>query len=573
MRNLWKVGALSAVFGAVLGMGGCSDFQAAYEGCQDAGRCGPQASGDGGSDAGDAGDGGEVVEPEPACEIVSATDEPDPEALDLNCDGVDGMADAGYFVDPVRGKDSDDGTQRAPVQTLHKALELIQTAGSGRTHIYLGVGTYNEPETVVTTPVSLHGGYRWNGPGDRYWSRFKTTTPTLVDGGTPAFTVRTATATGVLLDNVQIVAADAIEVGGPSIALRVLEQANVRLQDVQVEAGLGGPGRPGEAAGTAASGTDGGAGKNGGVNTRVGGEGGGATCVGMSAYKGGPGGSGYERKGGDPGDAGEPDTRGGDGGPQTANTCSPTAMYCTCNSADGLAGVRGADGDAGSDADGGSGPGELRDGSWRANQTGANGQPGHSGRGGGGGGGGGSCNLPPAADQVASGGGGGGGGGGGCGGLGGEGGGGGGASIAVLVIDSQVAFEGSTILRTRGGGAGGPGGEGGVGGQGGAGGSGGTANRVVSGDAGTNTTEYTSVSGAGGNGGPGGNGGNGGRGGGGGGGPSVAVWCQNAQGTVNPAPTLQPGLGGAGGQAVGGIAGVVGESRASVGCNFLPASP
>ncbi|RKG81283.1 DUF1565 domain-containing protein, partial [Corallococcus exercitus] len=257
MRNLWKVGALSAVFGAVLGMGGCSDFQAAYEGCQDAGRCGPQANEDGGSDGGeDAGDGGDGGDTTPPPCGDGGVDYPDLTGFDNDCDGIDGVADAGYFVDPVRGRDDAyDGTRKKPFQTLARALREIRDGGTGRNIVYLGTGTYNEPASVVDMPVSLYGGYTWRGEGNDYWDRFKDGGgSTFFDGGALAFTVRDVTDAGVLLDSLQIASANIGNDGGASVVLKVVNSVDTTLHATRLVAGTGGTGAAGSAGGVGASG-------------------------------------------------------------------------------------------------------------------------------------------------------------------------------------------------------------------------------------------------------------------------------------------------------------------------------
>ncbi|NBD10562.1 MULTISPECIES: hypothetical protein [Corallococcus] len=575
MRNLWKVGALSAVFGAVLGVGGCQDFDAAYEDCKSEGRCEPRPDGgtdDGGSDAGDGGDGGDIVDPEPTCTFVSDADEPDPEGRDLNCDGVDGVAAAGYFVDPVRGSDTNEGTQLLPLLTLNRALEMIRTTGAstGRTHVYLGVGTYNEPETVVTTPVSLHGGYKWNGPGDRYWSRFKSTAPTLVDGGTLAFTVRDVTDPGVLLDSLHIVSSDGLD-GGASIAVRALDSSRFVLRNTVLEAGKGGQGQAGSLGANGQAGLDGPGGSTGGENT---GGGGGRPLVAITCADGtsigGAGGTGNPGGAGLPGAEGSPGlTPGGAGGYRKDAGCE--VATCSCEGSAGDAGFTGSPGEMGNPGDAGAGSGIVKTGQWEPNQQGTNGTPGKLGAGGGGGGAGGSCNAP--TSKIAGGSGGGGGGTGGCGGSGGKAGAGGGASIALLLSHADVTLANGTRLSTRGGGEGGAGGPGGLGGDGGIGGNGGPYTDNVQGtDSQLPTRKVNTVGGQGGMGGVGGPGGRGGWGGGGGGGPSVGVWCEDAGVTWNPSTvSIDPGLGGAGGHSDGGVDGAQGLKSRDLGCTFTEA--
>ncbi|WP_199753680.1 hypothetical protein [Corallococcus sp. AB018] len=566
MRNLWKVGALGAVFGAVLSVGGCSDFDAAYENCQGEGRCGPQASGDGGPDAGDAGDGGDVTPP-PCGD--GGVDYPDLTGFDNDCDGIDGVADAGYFVHPTDGRDDgNDGTRERPFQTLARALREIRDGGTGRNIVYLGTGTYNEPAPVVDVPVSLYGGYTWR--GNQFWDRFKDGGgTTFFDGGTIPFTVRDVAGADVLLEGLTIASADALNAGEPSIALRVIGSQNVVLRKVFVAAGNGAPGSAGTNGGV---GLDGGAGNTGSDSSSsisVGGNGGASSCE--ATRVGGQGGGNLPTQPGDMGADGGPNGgggRGGDGGAQALVTDAGCNDFeCTCNAPGGAAGIAGAKGGNGSAGPGGTGDGAIAGGMWVAGASGQDGQPGKPGTGGGGGGAGGSCKA--AATQIATGGGGGGGGGAGCGGQEGKGGGNGGASIALLVSDAQVTVEATTSLQTGTGGMGGRGGAGGQGGVGGAPGPGGKTMPPITGKAlpgNPDTRDVRTTGGAGGQGGVGGEGGQGGPGGGGRGGPSVVSWCVNGGVTFESQPTYVLGSGGAGGVSDGGVDGTEGISQFTVGC-------
>ncbi|MFP2902077.1 hypothetical protein [Corallococcus sp. 4LFB] len=566
MRNLWKVGALSAVFGAVLGMGGCSDFEAAYEGCQDAGRCGPQANGDGGTDGGE--DAGYDCEPVPN----SGPDLPDDEGRDTDCDGVDGVADAGYFVDSLTGSDTADGSQEHPFSTLGRALEAIQTAPSGRTTIYLARGTYSADTTeVVGLPVSIHGGYSRRGTS-KAWDRY-VDGGTLIAGGTVAFTVRDVTSDRVLLDGLHIASSDALQFSGASIGLRVIHTTDLQLHNTVVEAGRGGPGEAGavgNGGAAGAPGTDGGSAKGSTAGDQ--GPGGVPSCSVNGSGVGGTGANGVGRDFGDTGGTGEPDTAGGLGGGDGGPVLSNGVYTCTGGQgADGGIGNPGMDGLLG---DAGTGMGLLNPdaGLWepQALQRGASGTPGRIGAGGGGGGSGGACSDRSVnASENAASGGGGGGGSGGCGGEPGTGGGAGGASIAMVLIDSHATVGVNSRLTTRGGGPGGRGGDGGVGGPGGEGALGGIGAdvSVIS----KLPTRYTTYGGNGGNGGRGGKGGQGGAGGGGAGGPSIGIWCaQDARVTLEDGGMVDPVGGGTGGEGPG-HPGDKGVQSPSVGCTFVDA--
>ncbi|QAT82254.1 putative lipoprotein [Corallococcus coralloides] len=581
MRNLWKVGALGAVFGAVLSVGGCSNFDAAFENCESEGRCGPQATGDGGTDAGDGGDGGDTTPP-PCGD--GGVDYPDLTGFDNDCDGIDGVADAGYFVDPTGGKDDgNDGTRERPFQTLDRALREIRDGGTGRNIVYLGTGTYNEQAPVVDMPVSLYGGYTWR--GNQYWDRFKDGGgATFFDGGTHAFTVTDVTDAGVLLDSIHIASADAPDAGAPSIALRAHHTADLRIHNTILEAGRGGAGEEGPQGGTGAQGAMGeGGGAAQGAISGSRGAGGISNCAVNDAGVGGAGGGCRNFEAGNPGLLGAPgvlggsSTPGGNGGDAGIRIETSSNIF-QCVGAPGLDGGDGINGTVGQAGAAGKGSGTLvlDAGTWQrtADQQAGSGFQGKMGAGGGGGGGGGTCSDEDQIQSVnlAGAGGGGGGGGGGCGGLGGTGGGGGGASIALLLIDAHATLDANAQLVTRGGGAGGRGGVGGNGGPGGSGGTGGARARLdVPPPSGNPTREYSNYGGAGGSGGRGGAGGPGGVGGGGAGGPSVGVWCALDAGfSFQLGSEITLGNGGEGGASTGNP-GDIGAQSSSIDCYTVDA--
>ncbi|MCY0998855.1 hypothetical protein OWM54_17075 [Myxococcus sp. MISCRS1] len=558
MRKTWTLGALGAALGAVLAAGGCYDFDAARKRCLDEGRC-------------------EQVPDAGRCIPNTAIDDtPDDTFEDSDCDGVDGRASEGLFVDPMTGDDvNGTGTRDAPLRTLGHALSLVrQWDGGAPTRVYLAGGEYQEGELTLDVPVSLHGGYAGRDGG---WRRAGTQVARL-EAGPTALTVRGLSDAGIVLEYLRVRSADGQAPGQPSIALRVIG-SDVRLRHTVLTAGHGAAGQDGANGDAGAPGPDGGEGtKTLQESPTVPGEGGAGginlACPGEEGSRsGGDGAPGVHRTAGNDGAPGQPQAggpptggTGGAGGALDTKDCRASPSSCGCNAGDGFAGdagVAGIPGDAGAF---GAGMGTLSevDGTWTvgAGQNGGAGEPGTSGTGGGGGGSGGSCLIQssPQITEPASPGGSGGGAGG-CGGQGGAGGGGGGASIGLLVFDSNVALETATSIETLGGGAGGRGGTGGRGGSGGEGGL--TVGR-------TNLEDMTYKSGAGGPGGKGGNGGAGGPGGGGGGGPSVGIWCTRSQVTQDDAgTTITQGPGGDGGPS----AGTAGEPGASVQTMGCPTSP
>ncbi len=478
---------------AVLATTGCFKFDEAFEDCVDAGRCDR-----------------EKCHPD-------EVDEPDDLFFDANCDGVDGDPDDALFVDPIDGKDgASRGTREEPLQTIAYALPRATSTGKA---LYLAQGTYAEPALRLNTPVSLHGGYARLDGG---WARGRNFV-THIQGGTIGLTVIGVDA-GILLDRLSITSAAGVDAGEPSIGVRVLNSSGVRLRYVQVIAGAGATGvRGSPGVSSLQNGTDGGEGTRPttrGVTASGGSAGASAGCGSTLGGMGGQG-SPNENTVATSGQNGLLAARGGDAGTSENDalfTCTAPGP-CFYYAGDGGDGQNGLPGDAGVDGSPGKSTGQLLNDTW-VPEFGSDGGIGSPGGGGGGGGGGGSFRLL-VANFDSPGGGGGGGGGGGCPGTGASGGGGGGASIAVLLIQSQVELE-SCTLETTGGGQGGAGGKGGDGGDGGQGGPGG---KGLQGETTSGGTRYVIEGGTGGRGGNGGAGGRGGHGGNGSGGPSVGVWC------------------------------------------------
>jgi hypothetical protein len=486
---------------ALLATTGCYDFDTSFTECVRLGRCNP---------------------PPGTCN-PALPDLPDEDFVDANCDGVDGDADAGFFVDPTAGSNVNPGTLKAPFRSLAHALPIAADAGKV---LYLAQGPYNEPALRLERPVSLYGGYARGEDGG--WARGNAF-ETRINGGPIGLTVSGLEDTALTLEQLHIISTTPPDAGAPSIGLRVLNSMDVRLRHVTVEAGRGADGLPSNpAVANPQAGADGGPGQtptDTPTDARADGGSPGVNSCGTGIRGGSGGQGGIASATATPGEAGIPSADGGELGQNvTVGDCSGT--LCQCNGDAGGRGQDGAEGNAGTDGPAGDGIGQQKNDSWVAN-AGGGGGPGQPGGGGGGGGGGGYCLVQAGSRLLDSkGGGGGGGGAGGCPGVGaGAGGGGGGASIAVLLVNGRVDLVSST-LKTAGGGQGGAGGRGSDGGPGGKGGLGGAGNpRVQEHTSGTTTYRLEATGGPGGNGGNGGNGGRGGHGGNGGGGPSVGIWC------------------------------------------------
>ncbi len=473
----------------------------------------------------------------------SAADAPDPDFVDTNCDGLDGMVDGGLFIDPQSGSDLNTGTRARPLYSLARAAELVQLDPSIHT-VFISQGV-TEGGTW-RAPVSLAGGYR-----APEWLRTRSSTTTLRGRGTGLRLENLPATVQLSLLTIESTPGDA---GSASIGLFV-QDAPVSLQQLVVRAGDGPPGLRG---------ADGVRGANGGP--------GGPGSVGSSGQL--CSGCGQSPVAGAAGDAGVGPC--GEGTPgltpllpngvrtpppldvvllrPTSGPCSQcpcldkTGQLETPNALDGLPpAAPPASGDAGADGPARvAGTGSLDGGLWLplAGAAGAVGYPGAPGAPGAFGG---TAIYSLESDagvearSAALGSSGGGGGAPGCGGQPGSGGHQGGASIGLVVVGLAPRLENVSVIAGRGGAGGAPGagGPGGLGGPGGAGGPRWTADCELPpllpqfglnppSASPTGISSYFTA-GAGSMGGSGGEGGAGGRGSAGPVGPSVGVWCERSR--------------------------------------------
>jgi hypothetical protein len=466
-------------------------------------------------------------------EGAAPVDLPDPDGVDANCDGIDGVPADAIFVDTDDGDDgTGDGTMDAPYKTLGAAIQAAVDAG--KSQVFVGEGLYLEDLDLVTG-VSLYGGYE----PDQGWLRnlnYTTTAgltaePLTCDGQTDievqGFLIQSASDTGA----------------GASVRTASFHDCEVLFSYCTFQTGDAGNGVAGA---TGSNGQPGEAGTKGGDSCKFGGtwcgnpcpqpQGGAAGNSPCGENGGGGGNGGEDEKVGHQGSAGL--NGGGAGGP---------AGGVEGNGGNGGNGAGGQDGTDGSTASWG---GALGAGGYTPGH-GADGTNGTNGKGGGGGGGGGGTDT----DWVCPvwGAGGGGGGGGGCSGTKGTKGTGGGGSFGLYIVDSTVNLV-SCVVFAGDAGDGGKGGDGGDGAGGGQGGSKGNSGIEDEGDGGK-----------GGNGGPGGDGG---AGSGGDGGPSIGIVCVGAVTlNVDDESLVAPGFQGAAGAAgAGGNPGYPGFSEITYGC-------
>lgn len=484
----------------------------------------------------------------------------------------------GIFVAPHTGSASGAGTASDPLDSINAALAKAAEAGLHDVWVIGGAMDEEVREVVVLREgIHLHGSVCPTAPMKMDTVSCRTTivdaSPGLIAENVNALTI---------VENLKVVARDAVEPSTPSVAAEIKSSNGVYLRSVELVAGLAGHGVDGV---TGQPGVNGANGKIPQSSLAPGAPGTTAACPEARGGAGGRGG--YFSDAVTPhGIAGETSPLGGPGGAggafvwywQRANHASDAPAPAD----DATPGIAGAHGTR--DVD----PMTLTAGS------GAIGGRGRAGRGGGGGAGGAAATakLYDVQSNGAEtlwfvnhygyggysdgskpfylnmgeqrGGAGGGGGSGGCGGDGGTGGTGGASSIALVLRDSLVKIEASRL-------AGGTGGNGGVGGEGGLGGNGGlrangsnggvtqpfrpgtfTNNVWSPNSTSANETDDGGASASiGGNGSDGANGRRGGIGGIGGhgtGGASIAIFSVSSSVAADPATQLVPGTAGLGGR-------------------------
>lgn len=404
----------------------------------------------------------------------------------------------GVWVSAALGDDDNPGTQGKPVRTLSRAVELADPAAHGLGRVYACGGAEAESEyrerVMLPAGISLSGGFACAGG----WS-YAGEVQRAVIHAPPAPAVLALAENGEesWITDVVVVADNAMEPGGSSIAVIALEGSNALLRRAELVAGNGADGLDGEDGSHDQQPAKQGLPGNDGVDACTVDPGlGGATvvtqCDDGSQSIGGQGGDGdalVATAGWQGLPAPEPNPEGYGAGGEGQNAAQATKCVF------GAHGAHGQDGDEGS---GGTGTGTLtKDGFVGAD--GEHGLPGFPGQGGGGGG----ASLGASCGALPKGGAGGGSGGsGGCGGRGGKGGQAGGSSIGVALLSNGIALE-DVVIRTGNGGKGGNGGAMQIGGKGGLPGDGGAG---LGGPGGAQNGCAGGVGGHGGNGGSGGGG-------------------------------------------------------------------
>ncbi|HJN77416.1 MAG TPA: putative metal-binding motif-containing protein [Myxococcota bacterium] len=443
----------------------------------------------------------------------SASDAPDMLYVDEDCDGIDGATAGGVvFLDPFGGDDGQNGlSETQAVKTLDTANSRALSAGAG--WILVADGNV-ELNGAFAQGVSVAGGY----DADDGWARYGDILPSV---SVPASGTRlSGWSDSTEWQQLELSADNGNGAGGSSFAVVMENSSGLYLNAVTVSSGNGQDGQNGSDGSDASNASDGSDGSDGCEDST-------GFCDSCSQPSKGSGGSGCS-SGGDGGNTAKGGSSGSTGSSGGGGASGGSGGSSTSN---GGSGTAGSDGSDGSDGTGGSSLGSFSSGGY-AVSSGTDGSSGSSGAGGGGGGGGGGGTSW--CDSY--GGAGGGGGGGACAGGGGDKGTGGGTSVAILLVNSSITIDSSTIAT-------GSGGDGGDGGDAGSGGGGGDA-----GDGGSGEDD----SGSGGNGGAGGDGGDGGAGGGGGGGPSVGIVCTSSSSiSLDSDTTFDIGDAGGGGNSDG----------------------
>lgn len=197
------------------------------------------------------------------CETADA-DLGDEDAYDLNGDGIDGEVNKSLFVHPTLGDDTLSGTRAEPLQSLSRALELVELSHSlspdeAPQQILLSVGTYEIDPIIVEHDLTIMGGYvavAQNGFID--WSRppmaerivgaaEKTIVRTLLSG--PLFSVNRPSI-DLELDALELQVGDGQLNQGEgersSIGLSLLSCDMTHLREVKIIVGNGTDGRQGD---------------------------------------------------------------------------------------------------------------------------------------------------------------------------------------------------------------------------------------------------------------------------------------------------------------------------------------
>ena len=184
-----------------------------------------------------------------------ASDVPDEDYIDSNCDDIDGDLLDAVFVDPENGANNATGLDPSdPLRDLADALDVAENEGRDWVLISNGVVSFRGGSDQFTEGISLAGGY----DAGANWSRDPTDAPQIqvpasgrVISGWSDYTE---------WQQLDIIADDASGTGASSIALTVTNSDNLAIIDCRIEAGDGDDGSDGGNGSTGDRGDDGGTG-------------------------------------------------------------------------------------------------------------------------------------------------------------------------------------------------------------------------------------------------------------------------------------------------------------------------
>ena len=170
------------------------------------------------------------------CDGGMSTDPPDLMFIDSNCDGIDGDATNGVFVDALTGSDCNAGTMASPLQTIQTGIALA--ASTTLKQVYVSVGSYTGPVTL-NDGVSIYGGY----DASQGWQRALTNV-TLIQSPTAAPAVSgNALVSPAEIQLFTIQSLDTTTLGASSYAVRFTGSNGViTLRGDTIDAGRGGAG-------------------------------------------------------------------------------------------------------------------------------------------------------------------------------------------------------------------------------------------------------------------------------------------------------------------------------------------
>ena len=150
-----------------------------------------------------------------ACNFQSATDLPDDNFTDENCDGIDGDVNAAIFV-AKNGDDSFPGTRQQPMLTINNAIG--RAVSRSLTEVYISQGTYTE-RVILANGVSLYGGYSSANNWARSNSYTVTISQTVPSGGRLSAVEGTAISQPTVLDRLTIQTGDTAQAGVSNYAM------------------------------------------------------------------------------------------------------------------------------------------------------------------------------------------------------------------------------------------------------------------------------------------------------------------------------------------------------------------